>query len=133
MAAEAAPTSPVSRAWEPARLVRLLCEVQNENCWLLVNLLDNAIKYTEQGQIDLGAMQDIVGLRITIADTGIGIPAENLPHIFDRFYRVDTSRSARGSGLGLAIALDIARAHGGTIDVSSAISVRTILGMSLPC
>ena len=99
---------------------------------LLVNLVDNAIKYTEQGTIDLTARCDATGLTITVADTGPGIAAEHLPHIFDRFYRVDTSRSTTGSGLGLAIALDIAQAHGGQIEVSSELGRGTTFVVQLP-
>ena len=88
---------------------------------LFVNLLDNAIKYTDRGVISVTARLDADTLGVTISDTGNGIPAEHLPHIFGRFYRVDASRSSIGAGLGLAIALDIARAHGGAIEVSSTV------------
>ena len=87
---------------------------------LFVNLLDNAIQFTEHGGITVAASREDNGkLRVTIADTGCGIAEEHLPHIFNRFYRVDRSRTGRGVGLGLAIALEIAHAHGGTIDASS--------------
>ncbi len=87
---------------------------------LFVNLLDNAIKYTEQGFITLSAKpKDDELLAVTISDTGVGITPEHLPHIFDRFYRVDESRSKEGIGLGLAIALNVAHAHGGKIAVES--------------
>jgi heavy metal sensor kinase len=87
---------------------------------LFVNLLDNAIQYTDHGEITTTARREEDGkFQVSIVDTGCGIPAEYLPHIFDRFYRVDKSRSTNGSGLGLAIALEIARAHGGSIKVSS--------------
>jgi signal transduction histidine kinase len=56
---------------------------------------------------------------IEVADTGIGMTREHLPHIFDRFYRVDAARTAGGSGLGLAIVRQIMEAHGGTVDVTS--------------
>lgn len=99
---------------------------------LFVNLLDNAVKYTEGGRIVISGRAEAQGLRVTVTDTGIGIPAEHLPHVFDRFYRVDKARSERGAGLGLAIALDIARAHGGTITVDSTPGVGTTFAIYLP-
>jgi len=100
---------------------------------LLINLLDNAIKYTQQGGIALSARQNgEQTLSISIADTGIGIPAEHLPCIFDRFYRVDKSRSTPGTGLGLAIALEIAQTHGGSIEVSSDVGKGTCFTVTLP-
>jgi heavy metal sensor kinase len=99
---------------------------------LFVNLLDNAVKYTERGGIDVVARADPGGPRVTVSDTGIGIPPAHLPHIFDRFYRVERARSASGAGLGLAIALDIARAHGGTIDVSSVVGQGTNFIVKFP-
>jgi heavy metal sensor kinase len=93
---------------------------------LFVNLLDNAIKYTEQGSITISAQpKDDRLLAVTIRDTGAGIPPEHLPHIFDRFYRVDGSRSKNGIGLGLSIALDVARAHGGDIAMESKVGKGT--------
>jgi heavy metal sensor kinase len=87
---------------------------------LFANLLDNAIKYTEQGSITVSAKRkDDKLLAATISDTGVGITPEHLPHIFDRFYRVDDSRSKDGIGLGLAIVQNVARAHGGKIAVES--------------
>jgi len=88
---------------------------------MISNLLDNAIKYTpEGGNLDvaahLGRQQSI---QISISDTGIGISAEDMPHIFERFYRCDPSRSRTGTGLGLSFARAIARAHGGDITVTS--------------
>jgi signal transduction histidine kinase len=97
-----------------------------------VNRLDNAIKYSERGTVDLTAKSAAAGIGVTFADTGIGIPAEHLPHILDRFYRVDSSRSTGGSGLGLAIARDIARALGRAIEVDSAVSQGTIFTVRLP-
>lgn len=99
---------------------------------LFVNLLDNAIKYTEQGQISLVADPRANGLvQVTIADTGVGIAAAHLPHIFDRFYRVDQSRTTSGAGLGLAIALSVAQAHGGTIGVESEIGKGSVFTVQL--
>lgn len=87
---------------------------------LFVNLTANAISYTERGQVTISAHPGSDGfLEVTIADTGIGIPPEHLSHIFDRFYRVDKSRSTEGTGLGLAIALNVAQAHDGLITVES--------------
>ncbi|MCX5970776.1 MAG: ATP-binding protein [Coprothermobacterota bacterium] len=86
---------------------------------LFVNLLDNAIKYTEHGGISLAARAERHSVVIEVKDTGLGILPEHLPHIFDRFYRVEASRTHPGSGLGLAIAREIARAHGGDIQVDS--------------
>jgi heavy metal sensor kinase len=99
---------------------------------LFVNLLDNAIKYTEQGQISLVAHPQTNGLvQVTITDTGVGIAAPHLPHIFERFYRVDQSRTMPGAGLGLAIALNVAQAHGGTIEVESRIGEGSAFRVSL--
>ena len=87
---------------------------------LFVNLLDNSIKYTERGSIMLAASAHNGSMTtVTVSDTGVGIAPEHLPHIFDRFYRVDEARATQGIGLGLAIAQDIARAHGGKIEVTS--------------
>ncbi|MCB0223059.1 MAG: sensor histidine kinase [Anaerolineae bacterium] len=58
-------------------------------------------------------------IEVTITDTGVGIPPHHLPYIFDRFYRVDASRSTNGAGLDLAIAMNVARSHGGAIKVNS--------------
>jgi signal transduction histidine kinase len=88
---------------------------------MLSNLLDNAIKYTDSGGIVHVRVPECTGntLAITVTDTGIGISAEDLPHIFERFYRCDRSRSEAGTGLGLSLAQAIARAHGGDIAVES--------------
>lgn len=86
---------------------------------LFVNLLDNAIKYSANGTITVRADADEDILRVYFSDTGPGIAPEHLPHIFEQFYRVDSSRTTPGSGLGLAIAQDIAHAHGGKIHVES--------------
>lgn len=99
---------------------------------LFVNLIDNAIKYTHHGAITVSAeAQAGNGLAVTIRDTGVGIAPEHLPHIFDRFYRVDKSRSTEGIGLGLAIALETARAHGGDITVESEVERETTFVVQL--
>jgi heavy metal sensor kinase len=89
---------------------------------LFLNLLDNAIKYTPPpGHITVRLQKQEAGLRITIKDTGPGIPSEHLAHLFERFYRVEAarSRSPGGAGLGLAIAHEIAREYGGTLEAQS--------------
>ena len=86
---------------------------------LIVNLLDNAIKYTEQGTITLSAQERDEYAVIEVADTGIGIPPEHVPHIFKRLYTVDPARSSGGAGLGLSIAKQIVHAHRGRIEVQS--------------
>ncbi|MGH7492044.1 MAG: ATP-binding protein [bacterium] len=101
---------------------------------LLLNLCDNALKYTPQGRIELSLCRNDADLSITLHDTGIGIPAEDLPHIFDRFYRVDKSRSSAtgGSGLGLAICKWIVAAHRGEINIASAPGQGTTVRVHLP-
>jgi signal transduction histidine kinase len=89
---------------------------------VMVNLLDNAIKYTPPGgSINLNVKARDGKAVIEVADTGIGIPIAALPHIFERFFRVDQARSrdAGGAGLGLAIVKSICAAHGGHVGVES--------------
>lgn len=99
---------------------------------LFVNLLDNAIKYTERGEISISANHNENSISVKVTDTGIGIPAKHIPHIFDRFYRVEESRTLRGAGLGLAIAKEIVRAHHGEIEVRSKIGQGTVFTVRLP-
>jgi two-component system phosphate regulon sensor histidine kinase PhoR len=102
---------------------------------VLVNLIDNALKYTERGEVRVAcAPEGTERVRIEVADTGIGIPAESLPRIFERFYVVDKSRSRKlgGTGLGLAIAKHIVQGHAGTIDVESAPGKGTRFIVRLP-
>ncbi len=99
---------------------------------LFVNLLDNAIKYTEHGGVTVQGQAEGAWVAVTIDDTGVGIAAEHLPHLFDRFYRVEAARSSRGMGLGLAIALRIAEAHHGRIRVESQVGRGTHFRVELP-
>lgn len=83
---------------------------------VLINLFHNAIKFTSSGgRITLATKAEESTVTVSIADTGAGIPAEDLPHIFERFYKADKARSGGGTGLGLAIAKHIVQAHGGNI------------------
>lgn len=97
------------------------------------NLLDNAIKFTPKGGgVSLAARQKGEALEVVVADTGIGIPKEDLPRVFERFYRADKSRRAGGTGLGLAIAREIIVAHGGGIEVESEVGRGTCFTVNLP-
>ena len=83
---------------------------------LVTNLLDNAIRFTDAGgSVTVRAEGNGAAAVLRVRDTGIGIPPEHLPHVFDRFYQVDRARTSLGSGLGLSICKWIASAHGGTI------------------
>jgi two-component system, OmpR family, phosphate regulon sensor histidine kinase PhoR len=83
---------------------------------VLVNIIHNAVKFTKPGgEIALGAESAISGVRFAVRDSGVGIPADSLSRIFERFYRVDSSRTGSGTGLGLSISKHIVEAHGGRI------------------
>jgi two-component system, OmpR family, heavy metal sensor histidine kinase CusS len=99
------------------------------------NLLDNAIKYTpEGGEIEVKVYRNDHSAIVSVRDSGIGIPPEHLPRVFDRFYRVDKARSREqgGTGLGLSIAKTIVTAHGGQIDLTSSPTVGTICTVTFP-
>jgi heavy metal sensor kinase len=112
--------------------------VEGDPLWLqqlVTNLVNNAVKYTPAGgEVRLSLVREgtLSGLRVT--DTGIGIPEEHQPHVFDRFYRVDPGRSrdSGGSGLGLSIARWIAEAHGGTISLRSQVGHGSTFTVHLP-
>lgn len=102
---------------------------------LLWNLLENALRYTPAGgTVSIALRREGKVAELTVSDTGIGIPAEHLPHIFERFYRVDRarSRSQGGTGLGLAIAKQVAAAHGGQIRVRSEPGEGSTFTVALP-
>ncbi|MEW5902540.1 MAG: ATP-binding protein, partial [Acidobacteriota bacterium] len=88
---------------------------------MLINLIDNAIKYTDKGEVRVSLLKRENGVVIEVADTGIGIPEEEHGRVFERFYVVDKSRSRQlgGTGLGLSIVKHIAQAHGGRVELRS--------------
>ena len=102
----------------------------------LYNLLDNAVKYSRQhGEIRLSARQRDGEIELTVSDDGIGITKEDLPRIFERFYRADKARSPdriRGTGLGLAIVKHIAQLHGGRVEAESELDKGTTIRVVLP-
>jgi len=101
---------------------------------ILSNLLDNALKFTPSGGSVKVSLSEKDGRETILAvqDTGIGIPVDDLPHIFERFYRCDQSRSEPGTGLGLSLARAFARAHQGDITVSSALGQGSSFTLTLP-
>jgi signal transduction histidine kinase len=102
---------------------------------VVVNLLDNAIKYTpEHGAIHLNVRTENGHAFLEVADNGIGIPPDALPHVFERFYRVDQTRSgdSGSAGLGLSIVKSICTAHGAEVEVQSAIGKGSRFRVKLP-
>jgi len=100
---------------------------------VITNLLENALKFTPQGgSISLTLVQDAETATLTITDTGIGIPAEDLPHMFERFHRGHNASAYAGHGLGLAIAKALTIAHGGSLDVESEPGQGTSFRIHLP-
>ena len=97
------------------------------------NILDNALKYTPAGgTVAVSVNWDESSIVASIQDTGIGIPPDDLPRVFDRFFRGDQSRPHPGTGLGLTLARALARAHGGDVEVKSSPSKGTLVTMILP-
>lgn len=106
--------------------------------WLeqvFVNLIDNAVKYSKQGgKLNIAAMNEKDKVVVATSDTGIGIPYHDLPRVFERFYRVDKSRSRSqgGTGLGLAIVKHIVESHQGSITIDSTVGVGTTVHFTIP-
>jgi signal transduction histidine kinase len=101
----------------------------------LGNLIENAARYTASGgSVSVAARASDDGITITVSDTGSGIPADHLPRIFERFYRVDPARSraAGGTGLGLAIVKHLVEAHGGSVRADSALGRGTTVTLHFP-
>lgn len=124
-----------------AKGLRLSCQVRRDLTIpgdtdalirLFVNLLDNAVKYSGHGAIRVTASLDEGVARVVMEDSGRGISPEHLPHVFERFYRADPAGGVPGTGLGLAIAQEIARGHGGSIEVRSTPSKGSEFTICLP-
>jgi hypothetical protein len=100
----------------------------------LTNLVENALKFTpEGGKVTVGLEQALGRITVSVADTGIGIVPDDLPHVFDRFYRVATgSPAAAGTGLGLAIVKRVAELHRGRVEVTSSPGVGSVFRLVLP-
>jgi two-component system phosphate regulon sensor histidine kinase PhoR len=102
---------------------------------VFTNLIENAIKYTPAGgHVHVRARLSGRALEVEVEDDGIGIPAAHLPRVFERFYRVDRSRSREmgGTGLGLAIVKHVVRAHGGNVEVESEEGCGALFRVRLP-
>lgn len=102
---------------------------------ILLNIVGNAIKYTpEGGEVSINVSAETSNVILTIKDTGIGIPKDDLNHVFERFYRVDKARTRQmgGTGLGLSIANQIARAHDSEIEINSELHVGTTVVIKIP-
>ncbi len=101
---------------------------------VVVNLLSNAVRYTEQGEINVKLYTQDGFAVLEVRDTGIGIPSEHLPRIFERFYRVDRARSraSGGTGLGLSIVRHIVEAHSGKVEVESKLHEGSTFRVHLP-
>ncbi|MDQ6939709.1 MAG: ATP-binding protein, partial [Verrucomicrobiota bacterium] len=102
---------------------------------VIYNLLDNAVKYSQpEGKIRLRAERFDESVRISVSDEGVGIPARDLPRVFERFYRADKARSRQlgGTGLGLSIVKHIAQLHGGSVEAESEPGRGTTISVVLP-
>lgn len=118
------PLHPVQAYFDPHRMEQVL-----------TNLISNAIKYTPaQGRVELGATIAGDTVSIYVKDTGLGIPAEDIPHLFEKFYRVEQAEhlAVEGTGLGLSIVQAIVEQHGGTIKVTSTVGKGSLFNVSLP-
>jgi len=121
--------------YEPTNTLPIYCGSPDRIEQVLINVITNAIKYTPQnGNILITTMYMYNSITVKVIDDGIGIPEENLQHIFERFYRVDKARSREmgGTGLGLAIAKEIIEAHDGTIEIKSKAGSGTEVIINLP-
>jgi signal transduction histidine kinase/PleD family two-component response regulator len=101
---------------------------------IVLNLLSNALKFTFRGEIAVGLRLDGDRVELTVTDTGVGVPEAELPHLFERFYRVrgTESRTHEGTGIGLALVQELAKLHGGTVTATSAVGQGTTFTVRIP-
>jgi two-component system sensor histidine kinase BaeS len=110
-----------------------ICAGEARITQIITNLLTNAAKFTPPGgQVTLTTRADSATARLTVADTGPGIPPADLPHIFERFWRGLAAAGRSGSGIGLAVATDLAAAHGGTLTAVSPPGRGAVFTLTLP-
>ena len=116
-------------------LLRIICSRQRIE-QVIINVISNAVKYTpDGGHIDVKLRcENNEMVKVVVTDNGIGIPKEDISHLFERFYRVEKSRTqdAGGTGLGLAIAKELVEAHGGSISVDSTVGKGTCVTVAIP-
>ncbi|HEY3458652.1 MAG TPA: ATP-binding protein [Bryobacteraceae bacterium] len=101
---------------------------------IVLNLLSNAFKYTFAGQVTVTLKESEGGVELSVADSGIGIPASEIPHLFKRFHRVENARGRthEGTGIGLALVLELVKLHGGSVTVASRMGQGSTFRVSLP-
>jgi signal transduction histidine kinase len=129
LAAEKALTFHVER---PSSPVEVTCD-RERILQALANLVGNAIKFTPPGgTIGIAVEEREAEVRFTVSDSGPGIPPDELPHIFDRFWKAHGDVSAPGAGLGLSIVKGLVAAHGGSVSVDSRLGVGSVFRLSLP-
>jgi signal transduction histidine kinase len=136
----AALVEPMAGAKNLKLIVKLLNEdqsIQTDGTKLrqmLVNLLSNGIKFTEKGEVSLGCAVSDAVLEVRIADTGVGIAAENIEYVFEPFWQAEqtATRKTGGTGLGLSVTRKLARLLGGDVTVASRIGVGTTFQLTLP-
>jgi signal transduction histidine kinase len=101
---------------------------------VLFNLLSNALRYSAEGEIRVQAQMENGWVRVSVRDSGAGIPADQLAHIWERFHRADSARARQdgGTGLGLAIVRSIVEAHGGKVSAESEVGEGSTFSFTLP-
>ena len=101
---------------------------------VVLNLMSNAFKFTFEGKVEVKVWADGEGAKVEVSDTGVGIPAAELPHLFERFHRVEGSRgrSIEGSGIGLALVNELVKLHGGRVEVESRPDLGTSFTVAIP-